>query len=74
MKICRTSGGVDVYVDNTGGAPVSAAFQQCIDDTTVTGINLQPGTYLVDAPIVAWRAFRALLMLFWVTVPPMMLA
>ncbi|HYC89822.1 MAG TPA: hypothetical protein VEO54_11465 [Thermoanaerobaculia bacterium] len=57
VKICR-SGGVDIYVDNTGVSPVSNAFQTCIDDTTVTGINLQPGTYLVDAPIVAWRAFR----------------
>jgi hypothetical protein len=57
VKICR-SGGVDVYADNTGGSPVSAAFQKCIDDTTVTRIDAQPGTYLVDAPIVAWRAFR----------------
>ena len=57
VKICR-SGGVDVYADNTGVAPVSAAFQKCIDDTTVTRIDVEPGTYIVDAPIVVWRAFR----------------
>jgi hypothetical protein len=56
VKICR-AGGVDIYADNTGGSPVSAAFQTCIDDTSVTALNLEPGTYLVDAPIVVWRAF-----------------
>ena len=57
VKICR-SGGVDVMVDNTGVAPVSWAFQKCIDDTTVTRIDVEPGTYIVDAPIVVWRTFR----------------
>ena len=55
VKLCRLRTGVDVYADNAGSVPASQAFQDCIDDTTVTGLSLQPGTYLVDAPIVVWR-------------------
>lgn len=55
VRICR-SGGVDVMADNTGVAPASALFQKCVDDLTVTVMNLEPGTYLVDRPIVVKRS------------------
>jgi hypothetical protein len=55
VKLCRLRTGVDIYADNAGGAPASKAFQDCIDDETVPALDLQPGTYLVDAPIVVWR-------------------
>jgi hypothetical protein len=58
VRLCRLRTGVDVYADNAGGAPASEAFQRCIDDTTVTALNLEPGTYLANAPIVVWRRFR----------------
>lgn len=52
VQLCRRGNGSYVYVDNAGSTPVSDAFQTCIDDMAVTGLNLQPGIYLVDAPIV----------------------
>jgi len=58
VRLCRLGSGIYVYADNAGGTPASDAFQSCIDDTTVTGLNLEPGIYRVDAPIVVWRKFR----------------
>jgi hypothetical protein len=57
VRLCRHSTGAYEYADNANGAPASEQFQRCIDDTTVTGLNLEPGTYQVDAPIVVWRKF-----------------
>lgn len=54
VKICRANG-VDIYADETGSTPVSTAFTLCIADPAVTVINLPPGTYLVDEPIVITR-------------------
>lgn len=58
VRLCRLGTGAYVYADNAGSAPASEAFQTCIDDRTVTGLNLEPGNYLVDAPIVVSRTFR----------------
>jgi hypothetical protein len=54
VRIC-TSGGYDVWADNTGVYPASYALQTCVNDPAVAVINLQPGTYLIDAPVVVTR-------------------
>jgi hypothetical protein len=56
VRICTLSNGAVVTADNSGQRPVSAFFQACIGDLSVKVIDLQPGTYLVDAPIVVDRS------------------
>ena len=56
VRICTLSNGTVVTADNTGQRPVSAYFQTCIADLSVQVMDLQPGTYLVDAPIVVDRS------------------
>jgi len=51
VKICRAQG-VDIFVDNGGTTPVSDGFNKCVRDLTVTEINLPPGLYRVDKPII----------------------
>lgn len=57
VRLCRHGNGTYEYADNANAAPASEQFQRCIDDTAVAGLNLEPGTYQVDAPIVVWRKF-----------------
>src|ERR1051325_6122694 len=56
VRICTLSNGAAVLADNSGQRPVSAYFQSCIGDLSVQVMDLPPGTYLVDAPIVVNRS------------------
>jgi hypothetical protein len=56
VRICTLSNGAPVLADNTGQQPVSAYFQSCIADLGGLLMDLPPGTYLVDAPIVVDRS------------------
>src|ERR1044072_7149108 len=57
VRLCRHGNGTYEYADNAFGAAASDAFQRCIDDTAVPRLDLEPGIYRVDAPIVVWRPF-----------------
>jgi hypothetical protein len=55
VRICH-SATTDVLADNTGAAPTAALFQKCIDDITITVMDLPPGIYRVETPIIVRRS------------------
>jgi hypothetical protein len=51
VRICHSAHG-DVTADNTGATPVAGAFNACVADVSVTSIDLPPGTYLIEHPVI----------------------